>query len=86
MTFDDILEIHVDRVRKLRILAIEYETRCEQYDMKICTGRSQRGSCMPANRQELGLVCQNARRTIMEIAGREKIDIRDLQLTISTLS
>lgn len=71
---------------KLTELAIEYENRCEQYDSTVCSMKSQKGSAMPFNGEELALVCKNARKVMSEIAKREHISFETLRVAVFGLN
>lgn len=83
LRLDPTSQTHVENSVRLRRLAKEYESRCEQYDETVCGMKSPKGHSIPANGEELALVCRNARKILSEIAIREKMDIKELHKVIS---
>ena len=83
--FESYLAVYLAEVRKLHVLAEEYETRCSEYDAAVCTAKSPSGEPMPANGKELGLICRNARAVRESIIERENVSPNDLDNAIRNL-
>ena len=58
---------------KARELAVKYHYECETFDRTVCTGRVVRGSILPADARELGLINMHAR-NVLRIIMREAED------------
>ena len=52
---------------------MKYHYECESFDRTVCTGRVVRGSILPADARELGLINMHAR-TVLRLIMREAED------------
>lgn len=58
---------------KARELAVKYHYECETFDRTVCTGRVVRGSILPADARELGLINMHAK-NVLRLIMREAED------------
>lgn len=57
-----------EREVQLQSLAEQYHTRCEAYDVGVCSGISPRtGDAMPTNGHESALINRNARKVHIDV-------------------
>lgn len=52
---------------KAHELAVKYHYECETFDRTVCTGPVVRGSIMPANARELGIIGMHAKDVLHRI-------------------
>ena len=56
-----------ERDRMLRELGEEYHRRCDAFDVRVCTGRTERGISVPIDATERFLMNQNVGRVLRDV-------------------
>lgn len=62
--------MELDHYQFLQSLAEEYYTRCEAFDLQVCSGPLTYDGIMPGNAQELIIINRHARDVLTEIKQR----------------